>query len=70
MEVNVGTVGHVDRCNTTLTAALVKMCGEVMQDGRSIDVPAIIADDRDCYGTPRARFGKGQRKANKANRWR
>ena len=68
--VNVGTIGHVDHGKTTLTAALVRALGD--HRGNVIVVSKRDYDDSDVFGhpIPTTRIGKGQRKANKANRWR
>lgn len=68
--VNVGTIGHVDHGKTTLTAALVRVLGS--QGDNVIVVSKRCYDDSDVFGhpIPTTRVGKGQRKANKANRWR
>ena len=68
--INVGTIGHVDHGKTTLTNALVRAL-----DGpryRVIVVSKRDYDDSDVFGHPiqTTRICKGQRKANKANRWR
>ena len=34
--VNVGTIGHVDHCKTTLTAALTKVCAETHGSGEAV----------------------------------
>lgn len=70
MKVNVGTIGHVDHGKTTLTAALVRVIGT--QGDSVIVVSKRDYDDSDVFGhpIPTIRIGKGQRKANKADRWR
>ena len=68
--VNVGIIGHVDHGKTTLTAALVRALGD--RRDNVIVVSKRDYDDSDVFGhpIPTTRIGKGQRKANKANRWR
>lgn len=69
MKVNVGTIGHVDHGKTTLTAALVRVISASCEN--VIVLTRRDYDDSDVFGhpIPTTRVGKGQRKANKANRW-
>ena len=68
--VNVGIIGHVDHWGATLAAALVRAL--VSKGENVIVVSKRDYDDSDVFGhpIPTTRIGKGQRKANKANRWR
>lgn len=70
MKVNVGTIGHVDHGKTTLTTELLKLCSEVVQDGRSIEPVRAPELDGIRIRHIGVKKGKGQRKANKANMWR
>ena len=56
--VNVGTIGHVDHGRNLPS---IKDLGELL---------ALTLRSPEPYIEPAQRIGKGQRKANKANRWR
>jgi translation elongation factor EF-Tu-like GTPase len=62
MIVNVGTIGHVDHG----TDVVVIGAGQLT----SLVVRKLLLHQADCPVQTPSKQGKGQRKANKSNRWR